>query len=244
MNRVYFVQPLENTAVMSYVGAASGVLTGALTARAVVATPFSATLRHVEVGPANVIAGSASAGGWAYPQPSFLFGSVPGAGGFYNVFRLIMASTSSIATTRFFCGYMTATTNPVLPSGGIDSAGYANAFGVIKNLTGTNYSFFHSGSNGTQVQVDSGITYNVGDVLEIRFFAKPSATQVNMSLEVMCVGGSGTVGAGPYAEYATTGNLQSLPTNTTLMLPRFFVQSSGATGPRMGIISIYGEGDT
>jgi hypothetical protein len=52
------------------------------------------------------------------------------------------------------------------------------------------------------------------------------------------------VGAGPFAEYATTGNLTAIPTNTTFLTTRVSAGTAAATqGARVSVISIYGETD-
>jgi hypothetical protein len=243
MNKVYLIQPYGSAnAGLTYVGHVSGVLSGVLVAApALNTTNFSSSLRRVEISCTNLGAGS-QAGIVQAVAPHWL-GNVPGAGGFFIVMRLNHHNTGSIANQRFFAGMVTGVAFGALNN--VDFAAYVNAFGVIKNATGTTYNFFHcDATTANNRQIDTGITYNVGDVLEVRLFAKPSATQVNMSLEIISVGGSGTVGAGPFAEYATTGNLTAIPTNTTFLTTRVSAGTAAATqGARVGVISIYGETD-
>jgi hypothetical protein len=238
MNRVWLVQAIPAVAGFNYIGIQSGTITGTATARTPASTNFSSSLIR-----ADLIAPTAAAGvtaGWAHAQNTFWIGNVAGAGGFYNVFRLIYANTGSSATSRFFCGYMTGTT-----FSNQEVTASINFFGVGKNSTDTTYHFMHcDATTANKVSVDSGITCNIGDVLEIRIFCKPSGTSIGMSLEVLSVGGSGTVNVGTYAEYATSGNLTAVPVNTLFMAPRVYVQQASTNaGPKLGIISIYGERD-
>lgn len=238
-NRIWWIQGMPNLATLNYVGIQSGTVTGSLTAGTPASTNFSSSLIRTEYRAPTPAAGITA--GWAAAQNAWWIGSIAGAGGFFNIFRLIYSNTGSSATSRFFCGYMTGTTFQ-----NVEITGNVNYIGIAKNSTDTTYRFAHcDGNNANRVSIDSGITCNIGDVLEIRIFAKPSATQVNMSLEVISVGGSGTVGAGPYAEYATSGNLTAVPANTLFMAPRVYVQQASTNaGPKFAIISMYGESDT
>jgi hypothetical protein len=243
MNRVFVIQGGDGSNALTTWGAAAPTVTGAVAARTPLATNFSSSLKRLDY-VASIAAGQAA--GINSPTANLFLGSRNNEGGFYAVFRAILAHTGTVITTRYFFGFQTGV---AAAPANIDPAAYVNAFGVIKNATGTTYNFFHcDGTTGNNRQIDTGITYRVGDVVEVRIYAKPSATAISMSLEILSVGGSGAVGVGgttnPMAEYATSGNLTACPTNTTMLAYRVFCQASvSASGPKIGIVSVYGETD-
>ena len=243
LNKVTLHSVGDGGTTVSSFGAAAPATTGTAAAGAFATTNFSSTLARIVYGNPTGLTGTTA--GWGSPTAPYWIGSRAGEGGFYFVARVIVSSSGTVAERRFFCGFQTGTAYAATSPGNQDPTSVVNCFGVAKVAnTGTNYIFTHTNAAGANVAVDSGITHNYGDVLEVRIFAKPSATQINMSLEVLSVGGSGTAGAGPFAEYATTGNLLNLPANTIPLAWRTYMQNTGTTnGNRFGIMSVYTERD-
>jgi hypothetical protein len=242
LNKVTLHNASDASTTITSFGAAAPATTGTAVAAVQATTNFSSTLARINYG--NPAGPAGTTAGWGSPTAPYWIGSRAGEGGFYFVARVILASSGTVADRRFFCGFQTGTAYAATSPGNQDPTSVVNCFGVAKTATGTQYIFTHTNAAGANVAVNTGITHNYGDVLEVRIFAKPSATQINMSLEVLSVGGSGVVGAGPLAEYATTGNLLNLPANTTPLAWRTYMQMTGTTvGNRFAPMTVYTERD-
>jgi hypothetical protein len=242
LNKITYHAASDNSTTVTSWGSPAPATTGTAVAGAQATTNFSSTLARLNY--ANPAGPAGTTAGWGSPTAQYWLGSRAGEGGFYMVTRCILAGSGTAAERRWFCGFQTGTAFAATSPGNQDPTSVRNCFGVAKTATGTNYIFTSTDTNGNNTSVDSGITYNSQDVVEVRIFAKPSATQVNMSLEILSVGGSGAAGGGPLAEYTTSGNLTNMPSNTTLLAWRTYMQNTGTTsGNRFGIMSVYTERD-
>jgi len=240
MNKVAWATAIGGVATAPTVMGVTLATTGGLTTAPISTTNFSSTLHRVDY---IAVAGSGSVVGTGGGVATVWLGSRVNEGGFYFVGRCVNFCTGAINLQRFFVGFQTGTAYATTSPSAADPSLLKNMFGVGKDAADTTYQFIHSDA-ATQVKVNSSITVNMGDVLEVRIFAKPSATQVGMSLEVISVGGSGSVGSGPYADYATTGNLANLPANTQPMSWRMYHSVGDATTVnKIGFISAYIEKD-
>lgn len=237
LNHSFLQQANGNATTYSTWGGAAATATGTATTANWSNTNFSSSLRRVDHPAGAASGGSCGIRGAAAFHS---LGDTPGKGGFFFLSRFIVASTGTTNTMRLFSGFTTASANPT----NLEPASMINCVGLVKNATDANYSFYSAGGSAG-VKTDTGILVRQGDVIEHRVYCKPSGVWVGQSIEIIATGGTGSVGSGQVAETGTTGtpNTAQLPANTLGLNWTVYLQTTGTTAVRIGMVSVYTETD-
>lgn len=234
-NRYVIVQANGNANSYSTWGAAAATATGTATTANWANTSYSSSLKRVDH-PAG--AANGGAGGLRGPAAFYSLGDQAGKGGFYYVARAIVAVTGATNNMRFFSGMTTGTSNP--PNA--DPSSFFNMIGIGKDATDTTYQFMVNDGAGSATKTSTGFTVVQGDVIETKVYCPPSGTTIGMHFHVISVGGTGTVGLKSNSvEYTASANL---PANTLGLNWHLYVQNTGSTATRIGVMNVTIESDT
>jgi len=237
MNRIYLQQANPGATTWTTIGGAAAGVIGTAAAATPASTNFSSSLRRVNINSGAVAkSGSGLQGGVA---TYWLGGGNANQGGFYMVYRAVLG-TIVTGNTSNFIGFTGSAVSFTPTNTSVDPSGCIQICGVGKSWNATNYSLYCAGG-AAQAAIDTGLSATGGDVIEARIFARPGATYVSMSLEIICRGGTNV--AYPNNLYFEGGSANT-PTNTTFMDWRAYTQTTTTTAVNHSPISVYIETDT
>jgi hypothetical protein len=226
---VSFVKPSGNGTVI----ASQGIVvtaTGTATAANWASTNILTSVKRISYISA---ATAAAVGGMREAVAKYWRGNAAGLGGFYVVCRFGFATISSTAN-RWFCGL--SSTTAALSNA--DPSSFLTMIGVGKDAADTNCQFMHN--DGSGVATRSAGSANVAvplvnELFEVRIFAKPNGTSVQMSVEKL--------NGGSVSEYDSAASAD-LPTNTTgLAFHLWCSNNATAVANDPHLVSLYIETD-
>lgn len=223
-NRASWMLPNGNSTT---VGVQGVVVTAIGTAAAAnwANSSFLASLKRITYASA---ATAGSSGGLKHNVLQWWRGNAAGLGGFDLCWRFGFAAYP--ATSRWFVGFYGSTTNP----SNADPSSFTNLIGVGMDVADTAPQFMHNDGSGTATKSSSGLSAPaVNEVWEVRVFAAPNGSTVDLSVEKL--------NGGSVAEYQATTDL---PANTQGLLPILWA-NNGTTASAItpALVGMYLETD-
>lgn len=232
VNRISVYMANPNATTSTVIGMAAPATSGTAAAANVTTTNFSSSLIRIDypsAGTANQYGGLRGAiAAW---QRS----ATAGMGGVYFVGRWIQSTAGT--NNRVLVGFYTGTIVP--PAS--DPSAHFNTIMVGKDAADANYQFMVNDGAGAATKTNTNIPVVAGDVMEARIFWPPGSSSVNLSLECIASGGTGSIGSGLKAEL--TGVVTNIPAQAVLLNWQMHAATSNTTAARIAPISVYIESD-
>jgi hypothetical protein len=211
--------PLGNSTTIAALGSGNFTALGTATAANVATTNMHTMATRVEW----LITAAATTAIAAIRDGVLIWNIGDANGGFHYVWRFGLATGSTVATHRGFCGMTNSASNPT----DVNPSSLTNMIGVGFDNGDANFQIMYNDASGTATKVDTGIPVPSTDrtgVFELAMFCNPGESILYFEFTRVDTGDV-------FTATATT----DLPANTVFLAPRMY-HSVGGTSSVVGIV--------